>query len=151
MYSEFCLWTRLGSAVVINCRVPQLFVLACALTDTPPPAMPASFRLVLYTSPDLTSLEQLPPFFSVPLTAMASVTNACVLPPELIHKILTLVMADSLHTVCTSHNKQPWELNTISTLSAVCFSFHEIVCEIATKALIVQAPPDGTRQVYLRL
>jgi len=66
-------------------------------------------------------------------------------PCELIRKILTLVFADSVHSICVSSALVAWEMTVASTVSSVSFAFHEIMKEIATKAFEIPVPEEGTR------
>jgi hypothetical protein len=72
-------------------------------------------------------------------------TTGVHIPNELLHKILTLVIADCVHSVCISPADEPWDMNVISTLSSVCFSFKEIATEVAIKAFAVTPSDDGSR------
>jgi hypothetical protein len=67
------------------------------------------------------------------------------MPCELVCKILTLVIADSVHTVCCSDVYPPWEMNVASVLSSVSFAFQEIVKELVIKAFEIPQLTEDTR------
>jgi len=69
-------------------------------------------------------------------------TTGCQIRNELLHKILTSVIADSLHSVCMSPTDESWNMNIFSTLSSVSFSFKEISMEVAIKAFAITPPED---------
>jgi hypothetical protein len=72
---------------------------------------------------------------------MALQTTGRHIPNELLHKILTRVIADSVHSVCISYIEESWNMDVFFTLSSVCFSFKEISTEVALKAFAI-TPPD---------
>ena len=67
------------------------------------------------------------------------------MPSELIRKILTMLMADSIQTICCSESHPAWEINVAFTLSSVSFAFREIVHEVTTKAFEIPQPTEGAR------
>jgi hypothetical protein len=68
------------------------------------------------------------------------------IPTELIRKILILVFADSVHSICLSSAAPTWEMQVAGTMSSVSFAFNEIMKEVASKAFEV-LPEDGARCV----
>ena len=56
------------------------------------------------------------------------------LPNELLHKIVLLVITESVHTICLSTEDTAWEKNVIDTLYQVSPAFKAISGELATKA-----------------
>lgn len=76
------------------------------------------------------------------------------LPVELVHKIITLVVADSVHSVCTSGDRLSdyeltespkesnavltWDINALTHLSGVCRQFKDICSDIAVKIFLVE-------------
>ena len=66
-------------------------------------------------------------------------------PCELIRKILTMLMADSIQTICCSESLPAWEINVALTLSSVSFAFREIVLEVTIKAFEIPQPIEGAR------
>ncbi|KAJ7619688.1 hypothetical protein FB45DRAFT_931418 [Roridomyces roridus] len=69
------------------------------------------------------------------------------LPTELVFKILTHVLAHSVHKVVMSPDPDiDWFLNVHHTLSSVCFSFREIMRGISTKAF-QYTPSTGATDV----
>ncbi|KIM42003.1 hypothetical protein M413DRAFT_445197 [Hebeloma cylindrosporum] len=55
------------------------------------------------------------------------------LPNELLHKILLLVITESVHTICLSTEDTSWEKNIMDTLYQVSPSFRAISSELAAK------------------
>jgi hypothetical protein len=60
------------------------------------------------------------------------------LPSELINWILVIVLADSVHTISISDVDVSWEMNVVSTLSAVSSRFRAIVLDIAAQAFNIK-------------
>ncbi|KAJ7656220.1 hypothetical protein B0H17DRAFT_373864 [Mycena rosella] len=71
---------------------------------------------------------------------MSQLTAHHSLPNELLFKILAHVLAHSVHAVIVSSEDFEWHLRVHHTLSAVCFSFREIMKGISSKAF--QFPED---------
>jgi hypothetical protein len=67
------------------------------------------------------------------------------IPSELVHKILTGVLAESVHSICLSPGKAPWEMNVAVTISSVSFTFNQIMKEVAAKAFAIVQPERGGR------
>ncbi|KAF8134678.1 hypothetical protein K438DRAFT_1883373 [Mycena galopus ATCC 62051] len=65
---------------------------------------------------------------------MAQLVPHLELPNELLFKILAQVLAHSVHMVIVSSGVIEWHLHAHHTLSAVCFSFREIMKGISSKA-----------------
>ncbi|KAJ7255054.1 hypothetical protein B0H12DRAFT_539166 [Mycena haematopus] len=61
------------------------------------------------------------------------------LPNELLFKILSQVLAHSVHMVIISSDLIEWHLHAHHTLSAVCFSFREIMKAMSSKAFQFEA------------
>jgi hypothetical protein len=59
------------------------------------------------------------------------------LPSELLHKILTSVLAESIHAISTSPNLTKWDMDVAWTLAQTCFTWKEIVKDILTLAFAV--------------
>ncbi|KAK7443489.1 hypothetical protein VKT23_015662 [Stygiomarasmius scandens] len=55
------------------------------------------------------------------------------LPYELQYSILTSVIADTVHSICTSEDDQDWELDVLQTLSVVNKSFRTICISLCTR------------------
>ena len=66
----------------------------------------------------------------------------CEFPPELLHMVLTRVIADCVHTVCFFPGNSEWEMNVFATLSSVSSAFRAIATELAIRTFQVQ-PSDG--------
>lgn len=76
---------------------------------------------------------------------VASVPPDTQIPNELVHKILTGVLAESVHSICLSPGKAPWEMNVAVTISSVSFTFNQIMKEVAAKAFAIVHPKHGGR------
>lgn len=81
-----------------------------------------------------------------------------ILPLELVHRIISIVLIDSLHLVSTAvpakvlpNNSLDkaydyrWDINALTTLSCVCLQFKDICSDLALKAYIADQIADGTR------
>ena len=49
------------------------------------------------------------------------------LPSELLHKILTGILADSIHAMCVSPDACRWDMDVVWILATTCFTWMEIV------------------------
>ena len=56
------------------------------------------------------------------------------LPNELLHKIMLLVITESVHTICLSTEDTNWEKNIMDTFYQVSPAFRAISSELAAKA-----------------
>lgn len=55
------------------------------------------------------------------------------LPNELLHKIILLVLCDSVHAICVSTDDTKWEQNVMETFHEVSPAFKAISTELAVK------------------
>lgn len=62
------------------------------------------------------------------------------LPSELLHKILTDVLAESIHVICMSPDLTvtSWDMDIIWILAGTCFMWKEIV-----RGILIAAFPDA--------
>lgn len=90
------------------------------------------------------------------------------LPLELVHKIIIYVIAEGVHTICTSDTfseldddpedsdipdgRDPdvfyWEIHALSTLSAVCWQFKDACMDIAIKTFGAEMPESEDEARY---
>ncbi|KAF7345009.1 Peptide hydrolase [Mycena venus] len=85
---------------------------------------------------------------------MAPLVPRLELPNELLFKILAQVLAHSVHMVIVSSGDIEWHLHAHHTLSAVCFSFREIMKGISSKAFqfaATEASPNLAHHVQRQL
>jgi hypothetical protein len=59
------------------------------------------------------------------------------LPSELLHKILTSVLADSIHAISVSPEVTQWDMSVVWILAQTCYTWKEIVKGILTLAFAV--------------
>jgi len=59
------------------------------------------------------------------------------LPSELLHKILTSVLAESIHSISISPDVKKWDMDVVWTLAQTCFTWREIVKVILTLAFAI--------------
>jgi hypothetical protein len=59
------------------------------------------------------------------------------LPSELLHKIITNVLADSIHAISVSPEVTQWDMRVVWTLIQTCFKWKEIVKDILTMAFAI--------------
>jgi len=59
------------------------------------------------------------------------------LPSELLHKILTSVLAESIHAISISPDITKWDTDVVWTLAQTCFTWKEIVKGILTLAFAI--------------
>ena len=64
-----------------------------------------------------------------------STTRTLQLPPELLYKIITWVIAQSVHSICVSSDNVEWKLKLMETLCLVSSTFRDIALEVACKAI----------------
>ena len=60
------------------------------------------------------------------------------LPPELLHKVITWVIAQSVHSICVLSNDVEWDLKLMETLCLVSSGFRDITLEVACKAFAIE-------------
>ena len=60
------------------------------------------------------------------------------LPPELLQKVITWVIAQSVHSICILSDDVEWELESMETLCLVSSGFREIALKVACKAFGIQ-------------
>ena len=60
------------------------------------------------------------------------------LPPELLHKVITWVIAQSVHSICVLSDDVEWELRLMETLCLVSSEFRYIAIEVACKAFGIE-------------
>ena len=65
-------------------------------------------------------------------------TTTLQLPPELLHKIITWVIAQSVHSICVLSDNVEWELRSMRTLCLVSSAFRDITLEVACKAFAME-------------
>lgn len=106
--------------------------MTCTLVATRRLVQKICLTRTLYKGPDL--LDSCGKLLNCPLSPILFAMNSSHMPVELLHHILTDVLADCLHTVCTSDEETIWELNALHTLCCVCFTFREIAEQVAYKA-----------------
>ncbi|KAJ7715246.1 hypothetical protein B0H16DRAFT_508010 [Mycena metata] len=85
---------------------------------------------------------------------MSQLVHRLELPNELLFKILAQVLAHSVHMVVVSSGDITWHMNAHHTLSAVCFSFKEIMKGISSKAFqwaATEATPNLTHHIRRQL
>ena len=79
-------------------------------------------------------------------------TRTLQLPPEVLHKIITWVIAQSVHSIFVSRfNDAEWELRLMETLCLVSSAFRDITLEVACKAFGIQREenhPNYSRYAY---
>jgi hypothetical protein len=59
------------------------------------------------------------------------------LPYELLHKILTNVLAESIHTISMCPNITDWDMNVVWILAQTCFQWKETLKKILSKAFAI--------------
>jgi hypothetical protein len=59
------------------------------------------------------------------------------LPSELLHKIITSVLADSIHAISVCPEVTQWDMGVAWTLAGTCFMWKEIVKGILTMAFAI--------------
>jgi len=69
-------------------------------------------------------------------------TGTLQLPPELLHKVITWVLAQSVHSICVSSDEVGWELKLMETLCLVSSAFRDIALEVACKAFGIRREED---------
>ncbi|KAJ7019702.1 hypothetical protein C8F04DRAFT_328886 [Mycena alexandri] len=85
---------------------------------------------------------------------MSQLAHRLELPNELLFKILAQLLAHSVHMVVVSSGDITWHMNAHHTLSAVCFSFREIMKGISSKAfqwVATEATPNLTHHIRRQL
>ena len=65
-------------------------------------------------------------------------TGTLQIPPELLHKVITWVLAQSVHSICALSDDVEWELKLMETLCLVSSAFRDIALEVACKAFGVE-------------
>ena len=66
-------------------------------------------------------------------------TRTLQVPPELLYKVTTWVLAQSVHSICVlADDEVEWELKLVETLCLVSSAFREITIEVACKAFRIQ-------------
>jgi len=74
------------------------------------------------------------------------------LPSELLHRIITSVIVQSVHSICVLSDDVEWELKLMETLCLVSSAFRDIALEVACKALSAIPPvvPAKLRSLHSR-
>ncbi|KAF8955794.1 hypothetical protein BDZ97DRAFT_1855307 [Flammula alnicola] len=72
------------------------------------------------------------------------------LPNELLHKILLLVLSDSVHSICVSPGDTTWEKNVMDTFHQVSPAFRAISSELAAKAFDISKVIRQDDESFLR-
>jgi hypothetical protein len=68
------------------------------------------------------------------------------LPNELLHKIMLLVITDSVHSICLSTGDTTWEKSIMDTFYQVSPAFKAISSELAAKAFDIPKSIRGDDQ-----
>ena len=68
---------------------------------------------------------------------MDTISTRAPLPSELLHKIITNVLADSIHAISVSPEVTQWDMCVVWTLIRTCFTWKEIVRDILTLAFTI--------------
>ncbi|KAF8658437.1 hypothetical protein AX16_001988 [Volvariella volvacea WC 439] len=70
--------------------------------------------------------------------------KAIYLPPELLYKVVTSVLGQSIHSICLETGDVGWEMDSFRVLARVCKAFRQMAQEIYAQALEMPTSSDGT-------
>jgi hypothetical protein len=70
-------------------------------------------------------------------------------PSELLHKILTDVLAESIHAICVAPELCGWDMDVVWMLAGTCYTWRAIVKDILVMAF-AQGAGESTQEEHKR-